>query len=151
MIEVNNIEINAAFYELYENVFKDDFFVILTALRPSNRIKALRERASVLFKEEVDGETKEKKIIDMTKLDEDEQNELMSYNIKAGATLKKVTPRIAYVGSLLHDKKYRGSYDEFMAFLSNHDISEFMKPEIQKKIWEKITLDQATPESVKNA
>lgn len=151
MLDITKIEINAAFYELYENVFKDDFFIILADLRPSNRIKALRERATVIVKEKKDGEEIQKKVMDMSKLDEDEQNELMSYNIKAGGVMKRCTPRIAYIGTLLHNKKYRGSYDDFMVFLSNHDISEFMKPEIQNKIWEKITLDQTAPNSAKNA
>ena len=44
MFDVNTIEINAAFYELFEVAFDEDFFDILAKLRPSNRIKALKEK-----------------------------------------------------------------------------------------------------------
>lgn len=41
MFDVNTMEINAAFYELFEVAFDEDFFEVLTRIRPSNRIKAL--------------------------------------------------------------------------------------------------------------
>jgi len=147
MFDTSKIEINAAFYELFENVFHEDFFSILTKMRPSNRIKALKERATVLVNE--NGE--EKKIQDMSKLDEDEQNELMAYNIKVGGITKKYTSRIAYIGKLLYDKKYSGSYEGFMVFLTSYDASDFMNPTTSSEIWEKIMKDQAVPLSAKNA
>ena len=151
MFNTDNVEINAAFYELFENVFHEDFFEVLTAMRPSNRIKALREKASKMVKIEEDGEVIEKKIIDMSLLDEDDQNTLMGFNIKVGGKMKKYTPRIAYIGTLLHDRKYSGSYNGFMTFLASCDASDFLNPEISAKIWEKINIDQSVPKSAKNA
>lgn len=151
MFNTDNVEINAAFYELFENVFHEDFFEVLTAMRPSNRIKALREKASKMVKIEEDGEVIEKKIIDMSLLDEDDQNTLMEFNIKVGGKMKKYTPRIAYIGTLLHDRKYTGSYNGFMTFLASCDASDFLNPEISAKIWEKINIDQSVPKSAKNA
>ena len=49
MFNTDNIEINAAFYELFENIFHEDFFNVLADLRPSNKIKALRKKASVTY------------------------------------------------------------------------------------------------------
>ena len=146
MFDTDKIEINAAFYELFESVFNEDFFEVLSTIRPSNRIKALRERATVIVKE---GD-EEKKFIDMSKLEEDEQKELTDFNIKAGLKAKKYTSRIAYIGTLLHEKKYQGSYQGFMAFLASCDANDFLNPEITRKIWEKITKDQTAPSSVKN-
>lgn len=151
MFNTDNVEINAAFYELFENVFNEDFFEVLTAMRPSNRIKALREKASKMVKVKEDGKEIEKKIIDMSVLDEDDQNALMEYNIKVGGKMKKYTPRIAYIGTLLHDRKYAGSYNGFMMFLASCDASDFLNPEISAKIWEKINIDQSVPKSAKNA
>lgn len=151
MFNTDNVEINAAFYELFENVFHEDFFEVLTAMRPSNRIKALREKASKKVKIEEDGKEIEKKIIDMSLLDEDDQNTLMEFNIKVGGKMKKYTPRIAYIGTLLHDRKYSGSYNGFMTFLASCDASDFLNPEISEKIWEKINIDQSVPKSAKNA
>ena len=151
MFNTDNIEINAAFYELFENIFHEDFYNVLADLRPSNKIKALREKASVTYTETVDGQEVEKKRTDMSKLDEEEQTILSNYNIKAGGKMKKYTPRIAYVGTLLHNKKYKGSYDDYMSFLASCDASDFLNPTISAKIWEKINIDQAVPESVKNA
>ena len=48
--DINKIEINAAFYELFESVFNEDFFTVLTSVRPSGRIQALRTRATELIK-----------------------------------------------------------------------------------------------------
>jgi len=151
MFNTDNVEINAAFYELFENVFHEDFFEVLTAMRPSNRIKALREKASKMVKIEENGKEIEKKIIDMSLLDEDDQNTLMEFNIKVGGKMKKYTPRIAYIGTLLHDRKYSGSYNGFMTFLASCDASDFLNPVISAKIWEKINIDQSVPKSAKNA
>ena len=151
MFNTDNVEINAAFYELFENVFHEDFFEVLTAMRPSNRIKALREKASKMVKIEENGKEIEKKIIDMSLLDEDDQNTLMEFNIKVGGKMKKYTPRIAYIGTLLHDRKYSGSYNGFMTFLASCDASDFLNPKISEKIWEKINIDQSVPKSAKNA
>ena len=151
MFNTDNIEINAAFYELFENIFHEDFFTVLADLRPTNRIKSLREKASVTYKEVIEGQEVEKKKTDMTKLDEEEQRELIAYNMKAGGKMKKYTPRIAYIGTLLHKKQYHGSYDDFLKFLASCDVSDFVNPTISAQIWEKINVDQAVPDSVKNA
>ena len=52
MFDIEKIEINAAFYELFESVFGEDFFTVLASIRPSGRIQALRARATKLVKEE---------------------------------------------------------------------------------------------------
>lgn len=132
MFDTNNIEINAAFYELYEDIFDDDFFVILSSMKPNGRITSLRARK-------------------VEELSEDEQAEVMRFNVSLGAKMKKITPRIAYVGSLLHNKKYHGSYEDYMAFLASCDATDFLNPQITKEVWEKINLDQSVPKSVKNA
>ena len=151
MFNTDDIEINAAFYELFENIFHEDFFTVLADLRPTNRIRSLREKASVTYKEVIEGQEVEKKKTDMTKLDEEEQRELIAHNVKAGGKMKKYTPRIAYIGTLLHNRKYQGSYNDYMSFLASCDASDFLNPTISAKIWEKINIDQAVPESVKNA
>lgn len=132
MFDTNNIEINAAFYELYEDIFGDDFFVILSSMKPNGRITSLRAHK-------------------VEELSEDEQAEVMRFNVSLGAKMKKITPRIAYVGSLLHNKKYHGSYEDYMAFLASCDATDFLNPQITKEVWEKINLDQSVPKSVKNA
>lgn len=130
MFDTTKIVVNGAFYELYETCFGDDFFVILASLKQNPRITALRKRDD---------------------LSEEEKEELTNANIKLGAVMKKVTPRIAYIGSKLYKKDYNCSYSDFLSFLSNCDASDFLNPEIITKVWEKIHLDQATPKSVKNA
>lgn len=130
MFDTTKIVVNGAFYELYETCFGDDFFVILASLKQNPRITALRKRDD---------------------LSEEEKEELTNANIKLGAVMKKVTPRIAYIGSKLYKKDYNCSYSDFLSFLSNCDASDFLTPEVITKVWEKIHLDQATPKSVKNA
>ena len=153
MFDIEKIEINAAFYELFESVFDEDFFAVLTTIRPSRRIQALRTRATKIVKEtdEKTGETVEKTKMDYSVLDEGEQKEIMDYNIKAGIKSKKYTSRIAYIGSLLYKKKYNGSMNDYYSWLASFDASVFNDPEISKQIWEKITKDQKVPDSAKNA
>ena len=71
MFDIEKIEINAAFYELFESVFDEDFFAVLTTIRPSGRIQALRTRATKIVKEtdEKTGETVEKTKMDYSVLD----------------------------------------------------------------------------------
>ena len=76
MFDVNTIEINAAFYELFEVAFDEDFFDILAKLRPSNRIKALKEK-------------------NVDELTQEEAQEVLSYNTQAGLKMQKLTPKIA--------------------------------------------------------
>lgn len=132
MFDVEKIKINGAFYEMYENVFGDDFFVILASLRQNARITRLRK------KEEKD-------------LSDEEKEELLEANIKVATVMKKCTPRIAYIGSKLYNNQYNGSYQDFLAFLATCDASDFLNPEIISAVWEKIHLDQNVPKSVKNA
>ena len=101
-------------------------------MKPNGRITSLRARK-------------------VEELSEDEQAEVMRFNVSLGAKMKKITPRIAYVGSLLHNKKYHGSYEDYMAFLASCDATDFLNPQITKEVWEKINLDQSVPKSVKNA
>ncbi len=132
MFDVEKIKINGAFYEMYENVFGDDFFVILASLRQNARITRLRK------KEEKD-------------LSDEEKEELLEANLKVATVMKKCTPRIAYIGSKLYKNQYNGSYQDFLAFLATCDASDFLNPEIISAVWEKIHLDQNVPKSVKNA
>lgn len=132
MFDVTKIEINAAFYELFESVFDEDFFVILTSMTPSGRMKALRAKKA-------------------EELSEDEQAEIMKFNASLLKKYNKYTQRIAYIGSLLYKKKYSGNYEDYLAFLAECEVSDFLKPEVQNEIWKKINLDQALPKSAKNA
>ena len=77
MFDVSKIEINAAFYEVFESVFGEDFFAVLAKIRPNGRIQALRTRATKFVKEQNEnGETVEKAVQDYSSLDEDEQKEI---------------------------------------------------------------------------
>ena len=160
VFDVDKIEINAAFYELYESVFEEDFFALLVKMNPTKRINSLRTRQMMvdLNIKKAQGEKlteKEQKLLEKNpgkwqELDEVEKQELVQYNMKAGALMKKCTPRIAYIGSKLYRREYRGSKDDYYAFLASYDSSEFLKTEVQTKIWEKVNGDQAVPKSVKN-
>ena len=153
MFDIEKIEINAAFYDLFESVFGEDFFTVLAQIRPSGRIQALRARATKIVKEE-DEETHEiveKAKMDLSLLDDSEQKEVVDYNLQVGLKTKKYTSRIAYIGSLLFKKKYNGSMNDYYSWLASFDASVFNDPEITKQIWEKIRLDQKVPDSAKNA
>lgn len=129
---IDKIEINAAFYEIFEAVFNEDFFVIMGSLRRSPRITRLSEA-------------------NPEDLTEDDKEELLDANVKLGTKMRKYAPRIAYVGYKLYKKQYNGSYTDYLSFLAENDVNEFMNPETIKKLWEKINLDQRVPESAKNA
>ena len=137
------------FPEQLEGVDEEMFYRAINKAEPSlirTEADELTYALHVMVRYEI-----EKKIIDMSLLDEDDQNTLMEYNIKVGGKMKKYTPRIAYIGTLLHDRKYSGSYNGFMTFLASCDASDFLNPEISAKIWEKINIDQSVPKSAKNA
>ena len=127
-MDINKITINAAFYEVYENVFNEDFFTILTKLLKNPRIVHL----------------KNKKIEELT---DAEKAEL----IEVSGLTKKYTPRIAYIGNLLYKKQFNGSYQDFLSFLSSLETSELYEDSFVKAIWEKVIADQKLPNSVKNA
>ena len=127
-MDINKITINAAFYEVYENVFNEDFFSILTKLLKNPRIVHLRN----------------KKIDELT---DAEKAEL----IEVSGLTKKYTPRIAYIGNLLYKKQFNGSYQDFLSFLSSLETSELYEDSFVKAIWEKVIADQKLPNSVKNA
>lgn len=127
-MDINNITINAAFYEVYENVFNEDFFSILTKLLKNPRIVHLRN----------------KKIEELT---DAEKAEL----IEVSGLTKKYTPRIAYIGNLLYKKQFNGSYQDYLSFLSSLETSELYEDSFVKAIWEKVIADQRLPNSVKNA
>lgn len=127
-MDINKITINAAFYEVYENVFNEDFFSILTKLLKNPRIVHLRN----------------KKIEELT---DAEKAEL----IEVSGLTKKYTPRIAYIGNLLYKKQFNGSYQDFLSFLSSLETSELYEDSFVKAIWEKVIADQKLPNSVKNA
>lgn len=158
---IDKIEINAAFYELFETTFGEDFFEILAKMRPTKRIASLRSRKRMVMLniKKANGETlteEEQKLLEKNPgkwqdLSEEEAEELMKANIETGALMKKCTPRIAYIGSKLYKHEYRGSKEDYYSFLATYDASEFLKEEVITKIWEKVNLDQAIPKSVKNA
>lgn len=143
MFDISKIEINAAFYELYESVFEEDFFGVLTKIRPSGRVQSLRMKASKIAEDKVEE--------DLSKLSEEELKEYTDWKIDAGIKAKKYTSRIAYIGSLLFRKKYNGSLEDYYMWLSSFDASVFNDTETQNAIWGMITKDQKIPKSAKNA
>ena len=161
MFNVDNIEINAAFYELFETTFNEDFFNVLAGMRPTKRIASLRSRKKMIdlnvkktLGEELTEEEEEllkKNPGKWQALTEEEEEVLTAWNIKTGALMKKQTPRIAYIGTKLHKKEYRGSMQDYYTFLASFDASDFLNPEIIENVWKKINIDQSIPKSVKNA
>lgn len=161
MFNIDEIEINAAFYELFETTFGDDFFEVLASLRPTKKIASLRSRQQMisLNLKKDNGEElteEEEKLLannpgKWKELTEEEQDELFKWKIKTSAIMKKQTPRIAYIGTKLHKREYRGSMQDYYAFLAGCDASDFLNPETIEKVWEKVHLDQSLPKSVKNA
>ena len=161
MFDIEKMEINAAFYELFETVFGEDFFDILSQIRPTKRISSLRSRVQMisLNAKKANGETlteAEQKLLEKNpgkwqELTEEENEELFAYNLKATKLMKKHTPRIAYIGTKLFKHEYRGSMEDYYSFLAENDASEFLNPETMSKVWGKIHIDQALPKSVKNA
>jgi len=159
--DIEKMEINAAFYELFETVFGEDFFDVLSKIRPTNRIASLRSRVQMISlnnkkaNNEPLTEAEEKLLAKnpgkWQELSEEEQEELFQYNLSASKLMKKHTPRIAYIGTKLFKHEYRGSMDDYYAFLAENDASEFLKTETIKAVWDKVHLDQAVPKSVKNA
>lgn len=159
--DIEKMEINAAFYELFETVFGEDFFDVLSKIRPTNRIASLRSRVQMISlnnkkaNNEPLTEAEEKLLAKnpgkWQELSEEEQQELFQYNLSASKLMKKHTPRIAYIGTKLFKHEYRGSMDDYYAFLAENDASEFLKTETIKAVWDKVHLDQAVPKSVKNA
>lgn len=130
-MKLEEIIINAAFYEMFENVFGEDFFGVIASMRSTPRIQRLRS------KEE-------------DKLTDDEKEELMSANIELAKVMKKYTSRIAYIGNKLYKRQYTGSYEDYLSFLATCDSSDFLDPETINGIWDKISKDQKLPDSVKN-
>ena len=127
MFDINKIEINAAFYELFES------------------------RATEMIKEkDENGETVERPKENLALLSEDEQKEVMEWKLRAGLKAKKYTSRIAYIGSLLFKKKYNGSLEDYYMWLSSFDASTFNDPKVTQQIWEKVNKDQKVPDSAKN-
>lgn len=159
--DIEKMEINAAFYELFETVFGEDFFDVLSKIRPTNRIASLRSRVQMISlnnkkaNNEPLTEAEEKLLAKnpgkWQELSEEEQEELFQYNLSASKLMKKHTPRIAYIGTKLFKHEYRGSMDDYYTFLAENDASEFLKTETIKAVWDKVHLDQAVPKSVKNA
>lgn len=130
-MKINEIIVNAAFYEMFENIFGEDFFGVIASMRSNPRIARLRSK-------------------DAEKLTDEEKEELMSANIELAKIMKKYTSRIAYVGHKLYLKQYNGSYEDYLSFLATCDSSDFLNPENINAIWDKISKDQKLPDSVKN-
>lgn len=155
------MEINAAFYELFETTFGEDFFEILASMRPSKRIASLRSRQQMISLniKKANGEElteEEEKLLKKNpgkwqELTEEEQEDLFKWKIKISALMKKQTPRIAYIGTKLHKREYKGSMQDYYAFLASCDASDFLNQETISKVWDKVNLDQELPKSVKNA
>lgn len=131
MLDVNKITINAAFYELFESTFGEDFFNVINELRSTPEITRLRE------KNEND-------------LSDEEREKLETANLDTAKVMKKYTSRIAYIGTKLYNKQYNCSYDDFIKFLSTCGSSDFLDPDFITALWDKITKDQSIPSSVKN-
>ena len=105
-MDINKITINAAFYELFESTFNEDFFVVLTKLWKNPRIVNL----------------KNKKADELTDAEKAELLEVSSLT-------KKYTPRIAYIGNLLYKKQFNGSYQDYLSFLASCNSSELYEKE----------------------
>lgn len=131
-MKLNDITINAAFYELFESTFGEDFFTVLASMKQSPRITNLRKK-------------------DAKDLTEEEKEELDMSNLELASVMKKYTPRIAYIGRKLYMKKFSCSYADYLCFLSECESSTFLDPEVIASTWELITKDQIMPSSVKNA
>lgn len=161
MFDIEKMEINAAFYELFETVFGEDFFEILSKVRSTKRIASLRSRAKMikLNERKANGEELTDEEEELLKknpgkwqaLSEEETEELFQANLKVTSLMKKNTPRIAYIGTKLFKHEYKGSIEDYYRFLADHDASEFLKTETIENVWKKVNLDQALPKSVKNA
>ena len=132
MFDASKIEINGAFYELFESTYGDDFFDIISSLRPSPRITNLRKK-----KEE--------------ELTAEQKDELFAENLRMASIMKKQTARIAYIGSKLYKKDFKCSYEDYLSWLTTTDAYDFQQPEVIQEIWGKVTNDQKEPRSVKNA
>lgn len=132
MFDASKIEVNAAFYEMFESTFNEDFFGILATLRTTPRIERLRK----------------KKDEDLT---DSEKEELFNHNLEMASIMKKQSGRIAYIGTKLARKQYNCSYEDYLAFLSENNSYVFQDPDVIKQIWDKVTKDQIVPGSVKNA
>lgn len=132
MVNTDEIIINAAFYELFESTFNEDFFDVLSALRSSPKTTQIKSKNA-------------------NELTEEESEELVNANLSTIKLMKKYTSRIAYIGHKLYKKNYNCSYNDYLQYLSTCDSSDFFDPDVISAIWDKITADQATPKSVKNA
>lgn len=132
--DVEKIEINAAFYELFESVFGEDFFTILTSLKATPRVLALS-----------------KKMKDGEELSEDEKMEILESNKNTFPVMQRYTSRIAYIGTKLYERQYSGSKTDYYAFLAEYDSSVFLDKDVISKVWEKVNKDRKTPDSAKNA
>ena len=132
MFDINKIEINGAFYEIFESTFNEDFFEIVASLRATPRIQSLRKKKE----EELSAEQKE---------------ELFTENLRMASIMKKQTARIAYVGSKLYKKDYKASYEDYLAWLTTTDATDFQDAQVIQEVWAKVTADQKAPKSVKNA
>lgn len=131
MFDTKKITINAAFYELFQKTFNEDFFTILASMKPDATITKLRTK-----KEE--------------ELTEDEAKLLFDANLEAASIMKTQTARIAYIGSKLYRHDYKCSYLDYIEFLSTCESSDFYDPEVIAAVWEKVTADQKVPNNVKN-
>lgn len=134
IFDVEKIEINAAFYELFESVFGEDFFTILTSVRATPRVIALSR------------EVKAGK-----ELTDEEKMEIIESNKNTFPVMQRYTSRIAYIGSKLYERQYSGSKTDYYAFLAEYDSSVFLDKDVIAKVWEKVNGDRKVPDSAKNA
>ena len=132
--DAEKIEINAAFYELFESVFGEDFFTILTSLKASPRVLALS-----------------KKMKEGGELTDEEKMEILESNKNTFPIMQRYTSRIAYIGTKLYERQYSGSKSDYYAFLAEYDSSVFLNKDVISKVWEKVNGDRKVPDSAKNA
>ena len=131
MIELKDLEINAAFYEMFERTFGDDFFTILSSLRSNPYFDELRKKKP----EELSAE---------------EAEALLQDNLRMSQIMRSQTSRITYIAYKLHKKDYKTSYDDFIAFLATCDATAFMDPDFIAGVWGMKEEDKIVPKSVKN-
>lgn len=132
MIKIEDLEINAAFYEMFERTFGDDFFTILASLKSTPYYDELRKK-------------------DAKDLKEDEAELLLKDNLRMSKIMRSQTSRITYIAYKLHKKDYKTSYDDFIEFLATCDASIFMDPNFIADVWALIANDRVIPKSIKNA
>lgn len=131
MIKIEDLDINAAFYEMFERTFGEDFFSILSSLKSNPYFDGLRQKKA-------------------EDLSAEEAEALLKDNLRMSSIMRNQTSRITYIAWKLKRKEYKTSYEDFIAFLATCDATMFMDPDFIAGVWGLIANDRMMPKSVKN-